>query len=85
MYDKCPGASFLRTPTLKIVNCPKCGEEVELFSTDVKVVCDNCGIHITNNMESCIQSCLAAESCLGEELYEKLFTSEKKASSPSKE
>ena len=32
MPDKCPGAADMRTPTLKIKNCPECNGEVELFS-----------------------------------------------------
>jgi ribosomal protein S27AE len=72
MDDKCPGASFLRTPTLKIKNCPECGSEVEIFSTDVRIKCRKCGFEIYNNIESCIHSCPQAKDCIGEELYNKL-------------
>ena len=41
MLDKCPGTANMRTPTLKIKNCPECGEEIEIFSTDMKVNCGN--------------------------------------------
>lgn len=72
MNDKCPGAANMRTPTLKIKDCPECGEEVEIFSTDVKVKCRNCGFNIYNNIESCIQWCLYAKECVGEELYDSM-------------
>jgi len=72
MLDKCPGTSFLRTPTLKLKNCPECGGEIEIFSTDTKVVCRKCGFIIYNDIGSCIQWCRYAQDCLGEELYNKL-------------
>lgn len=72
MLDKCPGAADMRTPTLKIKNCPECGGEVEIFSTDINVKCKKCGFAVYNNIESCVQWCLYAEECVGEELYNKL-------------
>jgi ribosomal protein S27AE len=72
MFDKCPGASNIRTPTIKIKNCPQCNEEVEIFSTDIKVKCGNCGFTVYNDLESCIQWCRYAKDCVGEELYNKL-------------
>ncbi len=73
MFDSCPGAAqFTRTPTLKIKRCPECGGNVEIFSTDLRVNCDNCGFIIYNDLESCIQWCKYAKECVGEELYNKL-------------
>lgn len=72
MFDKCPGAANIRTPTIKIKTCPECGGEVEVFSTDIKVKCPKCGFIVYNDLESCIQWCKYAEKCAGEELYEKL-------------
>jgi len=72
MFDKCPGAGNIRTPTLKIKKCPECGSEIEIFSTDVSVNCKRCGFTIYEDLESCIQWCKYAEQCVGEELYRKL-------------
>lgn len=72
MFNKCPGTANLRTPTLKIKKCPECGEEVEIFSTDIKVKCGKCGFTIYNDLESCIQWCKYAKECVGEETYKKL-------------
>lgn len=72
IFDKCGGAANLRTPTLAIKRCPECGEEVELFSDDIEVVCKKCGFTIYNDIESCIQWCKYAKECVGEELYNKL-------------
>jgi predicted RNA-binding Zn-ribbon protein involved in translation (DUF1610 family) len=72
MYDKCPGASTILMPTLKIKTCPECGEEVELVSTDVKADCPKCGFVIYNDVMSCIEWCEYAKECVGEELYNRL-------------
>ena len=66
----CPGAASLRgTPTITIKTCPHCGADVELFSIDFKVACDQCGFVVYNNVQSCIQWCKLAADCVGEELY----------------
>ncbi len=75
MLDKCPGAANIRTPTLKIKECPECGEDVELFSTDIRVKCGHCGFTVFNDIESCIQWCKYAKECVGEELYIKMKNS----------
>ena len=72
MLDKCPGASDIRTPTIKLKKCPECGERVELFSTDMRLNCPKCGFTIYNDLESCVQWCQYAKECVGEEVYERL-------------
>ena len=71
MFDKCPGTKTILMPTIKLKNCPKCGEEVEVLSTDFKTDCPKCGFTIFNNMASCIEYCEYAKECIGEELYER--------------
>ena len=68
----CAGKSNLGTPTLKVVKCPECGGDIELFSTDVKVACDNCGFVAYNDINICVQWCAHAEECVGTEMYNKL-------------
>lgn len=77
MFDRCPGADDIRTPTLKVKKCPECGQEVEIFSTDLQVQCPKCACIIYDDLESCVQWCKYAKECVGEELYEHLM---KKAS-----
>jgi ribosomal protein S27AE len=72
VLDHCPGTANLRTPKLSIKKCPQCGEEVEIFSNDVKVTCGNCGFIICNDILSCVQWCKYARECVGEEIYRKL-------------
>ena len=71
MFNRCPGAAHLRTPTIEFKNCPECGYEVEIFSDEVKVIC-KCGFEIYNNIQSCIQWCRYAKQCVGKEMYNKL-------------
>ena len=77
MFDKCPGASNILMPTLKLKTCPECGEEVELVSTDVKVDCPKCGFTIYNDVMSCIEWCEYAKECVGEEMYNRLKKKDK--------
>ena len=72
MFDKCPGAANIRTPTIKLKKCPECGEEVEVFSNDVKVTCTKCGFIVYNDIQSCVQWCKHAKQCVDEQLYNKL-------------
>jgi NADH pyrophosphatase NudC (nudix superfamily) len=73
MLDHCPGTANLRTPTLSIKKCPRCGEEVELFSNDVSVKCSTCGFEVYNDILSCVQWCRYAKECVGEETYTKIM------------
>ncbi len=70
MADKHEGRR-IGTPTLKIMKCPKCGAEIEMFSTDPKAVCE-CGHVVYNDMNTCIMYCEHAEECFGTELYNKM-------------
>ena len=73
MFDRCPGAANLRTPTLEIKKCPQCGEEIEVFSNDVKVRCPGCGFEVYNDIVSCVRWCKYARECVGEEMYRKIM------------
>jgi len=72
MLDHCPGAANLRTPTLSIKKCPQCGEEVEVFSSDIAVKCGKCGFVVYNDIASCVQWCKYAKECVGPDLYSRL-------------
>ena len=62
-----------RTPTIKEKICPQCGHEIELFSIDTEVACDNCGFVAYNDDLSCVQWCKYARKCVGDEMYEQLM------------
>ena len=73
MLEKCPGTKTILQPTIKLKNCPKCGEEVEYLSTDMKMDCPKCGFTMYNNLASCVQYCEYAKECVGEELYNRIM------------
>lgn len=68
----CPGTANLRTPTIEIKQCPNCGNEIEIASTDFRAQCTRCGFVIYNDLNSCLDYCQYARDCLGQELYETL-------------
>ena len=74
----CAGRSVFGTPTLRIMKCPECGGEIEMFSTDVKVKCDKCGFVAFNDINICVQWCAHAEECVGTEMYNKLVRDRQK-------
>ena len=62
-------------PQIKIMErtCPKCGHEVEIFSIDTQVACENCGFVIYNDTLTCVQWCKYARKCMGDEMVERLL------------
>lgn len=80
MKFKCPGTCNNETPQLEIKVCPECGNEIEMFSIDLKAECDRCGFIAFNDVQSCYQWCEHAEQCLGPELYRKLTAEREKVS-----
>ncbi len=73
MVNQCPGAANIRMPRLQIKDCPKCGEEIEIFSNDANAKCSKCGLVIYNDLLSCVQWCKYAKECVGEKTYERLM------------
>lgn len=58
-----------RTPTIMEKICPQCGHEIEMFSIDTQMPCENCGFVAYNDTLSCVQWCAYAKQCVGEEMY----------------
>ncbi|HXY88421.1 MAG TPA: hypothetical protein VEG44_08270 [Candidatus Acidoferrales bacterium] len=59
----CSGIAHFRTPTLVVKKCPKCGNEVEIFSSDVEVQCGECRFPVINDLNSCARWCLHSKEC----------------------
>lgn len=57
LMDRCPGSAGVRTPTLTVKRCPRCGGEIEIFSNEVSADCGRCGFTIYNDTASCIRWC----------------------------
>ena len=71
IMDGCQGKP--RTPEILEKICPRCGHEIEMFSTDTEVACENCGFIAYNDTLSCVQWCKYARQCVGEEMYEQMM------------
>lgn len=70
---RCPGASDIVRPTLVIVKCRACGNEVEMFTDEFKTTCDKCGATVfREETPSCIDWCKYAKECIGEEKYKQI-------------
>ena len=55
---KCPGSDI----EITVMQCPRCGEEVELFTGESKVKCAGCGNLVTREKASCISGAPAPNS-----------------------
>jgi hemerythrin-like domain-containing protein len=55
------------------MNCPECGEEVEIWTDELKTTCHGCGNKVFRAQQaSCIDWCPHAKECIGPEVYERL-------------
>ncbi len=73
LMASCPGSKLLKSPVPESIECSGCGEELEIWTDELKVRCKRCGTTTyKNRMPSCIEWCKHAESCVGPELYRKL-------------
>ena len=77
MDIKCPGSKSVREPIPEIHICPDCGEEVEIWTNELKRKCSSCGKAIVREIDTayCIQWCHYAKECIGVEKYEELLES----------
>lgn len=71
-HTVCPGARMLRQPKPEIFSCPSCGEEVEIWSDELRGTCPSCGATVLRDgLMSCLDWCLMGKECVGEGVYGK--------------
>ena len=71
-HQFCPGSKFLRQPKPELFSCPSCGEEVEIWSDELKGHCPACGRTVMKDkVMSCLDWCAYGKDCVGEETYNK--------------
>jgi DNA-directed RNA polymerase subunit RPC12/RpoP len=64
MQKGCPGSSNVKIPELELLECPKCGGEVEFFTRDKKSNCTECGQTVMREANpSCLDWCPMAAEC----------------------
>ncbi|MCM8801683.1 MAG: HD domain-containing protein [Candidatus Omnitrophica bacterium] len=73
MIFECPGAKKFRQPEPRLINCPSCGQELEIWTDEIKTTCPNCKNEILHLQEggSCLDWCRYAKECVGEQIYNK--------------
>jgi HD superfamily phosphodiesterase len=61
---------MIRQPKPEIFDCPKCGAEVEIWTDEMKGVCQRCRTTVLRYQDqSCLEWCTLAETCVGREAY----------------
>jgi hypothetical protein len=71
-HQFCPGAKVLRQPQPEMFDCPSCGEEVEIWTDEIRGVCHNCGRTVfRDGYMSCLEWCKYGQDCVGEEAYDR--------------
>ncbi len=74
MDKSCPGSRTIREPRPESMTCPNCGEEVEIWTDELKATCRNCGTKVLRAQQaSGIEWCPHAKECVGPEVYERLM------------
>lgn len=67
----CPGSTEIKQPKPEYIPCPNCGEEVEIWSDELKVTCPGCKKEVSRERKSsCIEWCKYAKECVGEEKFQ---------------
>lgn len=63
---------MLRQPQPEMFDCPSCGEEVEIWTDEIRGVCHNCGRAVfRDGYMSCLEWCKYGQDCVGEEAYDR--------------
>ncbi|MCM8778904.1 MAG: HD domain-containing protein [Candidatus Omnitrophica bacterium] len=70
--EYCPGSEKFRQPKPEEINCPHCGEVVEIWSDEVFASCPGCKNIVFRMQEAtCLEWCKYARECVGEKNYKK--------------
>ena len=70
---KCPGSGPIRDPYPEEINCPSCGQAVEIWSDEAEVRCAACGGIVSREIApSCLEWCAHGRECVGPEKYDRL-------------
>ena len=79
----CPGSSFLVQPKPEEICCPNCGNNLEIWSDEMRSICDQCGrTAMRKTAVSCVEWCKMAKECVGQEVYDKYMANRALTSKP---
>lgn len=66
MIFNCPGSSKFKQPEPQNVDCPVCGNEVEIWTDEASAICRNCKTRVARGKaQSCLEWCAYAKICTG--------------------
>jgi len=83
MSHACPGAIKFREPMPEYMACPECGQETEIWTDELVGRCHLCGAALYRELgPSCIDWCVYAKECIGEEKYQRLQQQRSMAGQP---
>jgi len=69
----CPGARTVREASPKYINCPHCGQEMEVWSDEPIARCPRCQRPVPQKRgASCLDWCAYAAECVGVQKYQRL-------------
>ena len=67
----CPGSKLLRQPAPEMYTCPSCGEEVEIWTDELKATCRNCNRTVyRDGTMGCLDWCAYGKECVGDAVFE---------------
>ena len=67
----CPGSKLLRQPAPETYACPSCGEEVEMWTDELKASCRKCSRTVyRDNTMSCLDWCAYGKECVGDAVFD---------------
>ena len=71
MISDCPGAKRFRQPEQEIIECPRCKEDVEIWTDEIKAYCPKCKMTVLRKAAypSCLDWCKYAKECVGDKVY----------------
>ena len=79
---KCPGSDLIKSPRAEEIECPGCGESVEIWSDEAEVACPGCGTLVLGEMPSaCWEWCGSARECVGPDRYDRMIRGRKRKES----
>jgi len=81
MIFKCPGSQKFSQPQPEFRSCPFCGEEVEIWTDEIKARCRKCKTAVFREQaQTCLDWCKYAKECVGEQVYNKYMQNKSKQS-----
>lgn len=78
MISHCPGTQKIRQPIPEVIKCLSCGGEVEIWTDEIRAVCQNCKTDVWRRQYvSCLDWCKYAKECIGEANYKDYLKNKK--------